>query len=84
MPDDKAQADREGGREENPDAASPFTEKSRNSSGSASLAASVLDMRQRLILHQRVMAELCRLMGLQDMLRELEREQQRGFRRNRG
>jgi len=74
----------QGGREgENPDAASPISEKPRNSSGSASLAASTLDLRQKINMHSRILQELCRLMGMTDSLRELQQEQQRGFRRGR-
>jgi len=87
MPKPTQESTREGGREENPDAASPSSEKPpllRNSSGSASAAASLLDIRSKLNLHSRALQELLRLMGSTDLLRELQQEQQRGFRRNRG
>jgi len=85
------QDNRQGGREgENPDAASPSAEEPRstpvprNSSGNASHAASLLDLRQKVNLHQRALLELARLMGCTSFVDELTREQQRGFRRNRG
>jgi len=86
MPTPSQDTDREGGREKNPDAASPSSEKSpltRNSSGNASHAASLLDLRQKINLHSRCLQELLRLMGSSDLLRELQQEQQRGFRRGR-
>jgi len=74
----------QGGREgENPDAASPSAERPRNSSGSASLAASTLDLRQKINLHSRCLQEILRLLGSADLLRELQQEMQRGFRRGR-
>jgi hypothetical protein len=86
-----SQDNRQGGREgENPDAASPSAEKPpstlippRNSSGNASHAASLLDLRQKVNLHQRALLELARLMGCTSFVDELTREQQRGFRRGR-
>jgi len=88
MPKPIAESTREGGREENPDAASPSSEKPpsipvRNSSGNASHAASLLDLRQKVNLHQRALLELARLMGCTSFVDELTREQQRGFRRGR-
>jgi len=88
MPTLKTETDREGGREKNPDAASPSSEEPRstpvrNSSGNASHAASLLDLRQKVNLHQRVLLELVRLMGCTSFSDELTREQQRGFRRGR-
>jgi hypothetical protein len=83
MSQQEVQSTREGGREENPDAASPSEARPRNSSGSASHAASLLDLRQKINLHSRCLQELLRLMGSSDLLRELQQEQQRGFRRNR-
>jgi len=75
------------GREDghNPDAASPSSEKSRNSSGSASVAASLLDLRQHVNAIEEVLDALARQGIVTDeVILPLRRLRQRGFRRNRG
>jgi hypothetical protein len=74
----------EGGRAKNPDAASPSAERPRNSSGSASVAASLLDMRQHINAIEHVLYELKAMQILDgEHFRELELLRQRGFRRGR-
>jgi len=83
----------QGGREgENPDAASPISEKSpptpaliRNSSGNASHAASLLDLRQHVNAIEEVLESLARQGLITDEgILPLRRLRQRGFRRTRG
>jgi len=75
-------AGREGG---DPDAASPSAERPRNSSGSASVAASLLDVRQHINAIEQVLYELKAMQLLPpESFLDLERLRQRGFRRNRG
>jgi len=79
-----AQAGGREGAERNPDAASPSAERPRNSSGSASLAASLLDLRQHVNAIEHVLYELKALNILDnEHFRELEILRQRGFRRGR-
>jgi len=76
----------QGGREgENPEAAAPSSERPRNSSGSASAAASILDLRQHVMAIYECLEGLGRqgLIGDELML-PLRRLRQRGFRGNRG
>jgi hypothetical protein len=75
-------AGREGG---DPDAASPSSERPRNSSGSASVSASLLDLRQHVMAIHECLEGMCG-QGLIDVehMTPLRRLRQRGFRRNRG
>jgi len=75
----------QGGREgENPDAASPISEKSRNSSGSASMAAGMLDLRQHVIAIYECLEGLAGQGIIDDAhMLPLRRLRQRGFRRGR-
>jgi len=75
----------QGGREgENPDAASPSEAMPRNSSGSASVAASLLDLRQHVNELSRIVL-LLNAMGIlpDDEALPLKRLRQTGFRRGR-
>ena len=79
-----AQAGGREGAERNPDAASPSAERPRNSSGSASMAASLLDLRQHINAIEQVLYELKAMQILDaEAFHDLERLRQRGFRRNR-
>jgi len=72
------------GEDRNPDAASPSAERPRNSSGSASVAASLLDLRQHINAIEQVLYELKAMQILDaEAFHDLERLRQRGFRRNR-
>jgi len=83
LPNTQTPARLEGGsgEERNPDAASPSEARPRNSSGAASMAASVLDLRQRVLELETVLIES----GLinEDGVRRLVRMRQQGFRRGR-
>jgi len=85
LPNTTQSASLEGGtgEERNPDAAAPSAERPRNSSGSASLAASVLDLRVKVTTLSRQVAMLCALMGFKDLEQEITRGLQQGFRRGR-
>jgi len=73
------------GEEENPDAASPSSEKPRNSSGSASAASQLLDIRIHLVELVSIMMKLHKQGFIDaDTIAPLRRLQQRGFRSNRG
>jgi len=72
-----------GGRERNPDAASPSAERPRNSSGSASVAASLLDLRQQMLQQRQILMAVCRALGDNENLEALERTARQGFRRGR-
>jgi len=74
---------REGGREENPDAASPSEARPRNSSGSASAAANLLDLRIGVMALTEALLEVCTHLGLEEVGTRLRRARQQGFRRGR-
>ena len=75
----------QGGREgENPDAASPSEAMPRNSSGSASVAASLLDLRQHcMAFHELFEAFAANGILTDEQILPLRRLRQRGFRRGR-
>jgi len=75
---------REGGREENLDAASPSEARPRNSSGTASAAASQLELRQRVLQLEELMMSVLTSLGDEDSIRQLRRTRQQGFRGPRG
>jgi len=85
LPNTSMTAKVEGGREgENPDAASPSEARPRNSSGAASMAASLLDLRVHINAIEQVLYELKAMQILpSDAFHDLERLRQRGFRRGR-
>jgi len=82
LPSSQSSARLEGGKgeEENPDAASPSSEKPRNSSGSASAAASQLDLRQRLNLLEQVMLDVLVSLGDEPNQIRIKLARQKGFR----
>jgi len=69
-----------GGRENNPDAASPSAEKTRNSSGAASPAAAQLELRQRVLAIEECLLRVAESLGDRDMTESILRRRQRGFR----
>jgi len=84
LPNTNTEASIQGGREgRNPDAASPSEARPRNSSGSASVAASLLDMRQQMLQMRQILMAVCRAMGDDENLEALERTARQGFRRGR-
>jgi len=84
LPNTTFDANVEGGRAgRNPDAASPSEAMPRNSSGSASLAANMLDLRQQLLQVRHILMAVCRAMGDVENLEALERTARQGFRRGR-
>jgi len=84
LPNTSMDANVEGGRAgRNPDAASPSEARPRNSSGSASVAASLLDMRQQMLQMRQILMAVCRAMGDDENLEALERTARQGFRRGR-
>jgi len=76
----------EGGKGEvrNPDAASPYSEKPRNSSGAASAAASVLDLRQKVNFLLECVEVFATSLGDTQVLTDCKRIRQQGFRGPRG
>jgi hypothetical protein len=78
------QTGREGREGENPDAASPSAEMPRNSSGSRSPAAQILDLRMHVIAIEGVLSALAS-QGLiaDETILPLRRLQQKGFRSGR-
>lgn len=79
---------REGGRADGgavrpPDVLGDRLRRARNSSGDASQAANLLDIRQKLLLHAQIIGALCERLGDPELALELTRDTQRGFRRNR-
>jgi len=71
------------GAERNPDAASPSSEKPRNSSGSASAAANLLDLRQKLNFALECIEDLAGLCGDAEFRQKVKRVRQQGFRSGR-
>lgn len=82
-----AESTREGGRDE-PEARSVglsgVAAKPRNSSGSASVAASLLDLRQKLNFVLEELGNVASSLGDADMLARVKAYRQQGFRSNRG
>jgi len=68
------------GEERNPDAASPSSEKPRNSSGSASYASSLLDLRQKVNYLLECAEVVATTLGDTQMLTNVKRIRQQGFR----
>ena len=74
----------EGGSGENPDAASPSSEEPRNSSGSRSPAAQVLDLRMHIIAIESVLEVLCSQGIIADeTFMPIRKLRQKGFRHGR-
>jgi len=82
LPNTQLAAKLEGGRGEveNPDAASPSSEKPRNSSGSGSAAASQLELRQRVLFLEDAMFRVLTALGDDEAIRGLRAARQQGFR----
>jgi len=74
----------QGGREgENPDAASPSEARPRNSSGAASVAASILDLREKVNRITEVLVSVCTALGDTESVEVVKRIRQQGYRHGR-
>jgi len=78
-----AQAGGREGEERNPDAASPSEARPRNSSGSASAAASQLELRQRVLGIEEALIRCLTALGDEEAIVTLKRLRQQGFRSGR-